>query len=262
MRPKSMLVWSVCILSVSGCSGQGDRTRRAEEAAREALARLPQDSLFVNFEQNWRERISAAPELALPVLERDVPPRIPWEPVVISECVFSADAGGMVPQTTLTWNDPVAEEPGVSVSLAGRRQLQPVQQQQPPPPQPPPQSVTPPSQRVDLAVHFDGFGRNYFSTALSTAALERFSLPSNSSLVTDAAAVMATGPALFPRLIDCRAEMIRDRDTARQLRRQTITLRDLSEGQSYHIRLSSPGRAAWNEDRQYAFLTPSCPKGS
>ena len=242
MRAKSIWMWAACVLLASGCGGQRERARQQE--AEFEKGKQPQDPLFINFEKNWRERISQAPELMLPVRKPDAPSRAVWEPIVISECVFSSDVGGLVPQTTLTWNEPAGQSPNPSVS----RVAQQVEQ--------------PPRQRVDLAVHYDGLDRNYFSTALSTTPRERFSLPSNSSLVADSPTVLMTGPALFPRLMDFRAEMIQDRDTGHQLRRQTLVLRDLSEGQTYQIRLSSPAKDSWSEDRQYSFLTPACPKGS
>lgn len=266
--PVRSMFWTACLLLVAGCGAQSDRVRLAEEAEFEK-ARRPTDPLFVNFEANWRERISKVPELALPVRRPETPPREAWEPIVISECVFSPDVGALVPQTTLTWNDPVGDQPR-QPGLAAVRTAQtmaPIEQTQQRPPQPPPTAQTPqspqsPALRVDLAVHYEGFSRNYYSTALSTAARERFSLPSNSGLVADSPAVLSTGPALFPRLMDFRAEMIQDRDSGRQLRRQNIVLRDLSEGMTYQIRLSAPGQDAWSEIRHYTFLTPVCPKGS
>lgn len=115
-----------------------------------------------------------------------------------------------------------------------------------------------PTERVDLALHHDGFGRNYYSTALTSELRERFRLPANSGLVADQEAVMLTGPALFPRLTDFRSDTLRARDTGERFRRRTLVLSDLSEGLTYNIRLSGRGDDVWNEERQFYFLTPIC----
>lgn len=249
-----MLLLSACILSISACGGQGGSTGRGDRDAIDldqdvTSNRRPLDPIFIDFEKNWRKFISTAPELTQPVVRPEQPPKEPWDPVVVAECVFSADAGVLVPQVTITWNEPVGEGPTIPIGVRQPREQAPEQQ-----------AAAEPRLRVDLAVHHNGFARNYYSTALSTAAQQRFNLPSNSGLVADTEAVMLTGPALFPKLMNFRAEMIQDRDSARQFKRHTLVLRDLSQGLTYTIRLSSPTQGAWTEDRQYAFLTPVCPE--
>ena len=113
--------------------------------------------------------------------------------------------------------------------------------------------------RIDLAVHFNGFARNYYSSILSTAALDRFKLPSSSELIADSEAVMLTGPALFPKLMRFGVEAIQDRDTGRRLRRHMLVIRDLSQGLTYKMRLSRLADGAWREDGSDVFLTPVCP---
>jgi hypothetical protein len=175
-----------------------------------------------------------------------MPPEEPWEPIVVADCVQSQDAGAMVPQVTLTWNEPAVDRPDTirAVSQGGA------------------QALETPRHRIDLAVHHNGFGRNFYSSALSTAAFQRFNLPSSSALVNDTEAVVLTGPALFPKLMAFRAEIIQDRDSGRRLRRQVLVLRDLSEGLTYQIRLSSPADGAWREEQESVFLTPVCPGGA
>jgi hypothetical protein len=239
------------VLSVAGClviiSACGQRGSTAGDPDAIDLNQTvtaehkPQDPIFIDFGNNWRQFISSTPELALPVIPSTAPSDEAWEPIVVAECVFSPDAGGLVPQVTLTWNETIVRAPDAPVEVQ------------------PPDSA-PATVRVDLAVHFNGFGRNYYSSVLSTAPLERFKLPSTSALIEDSEAIMLTGPALFPKLLRFSAETIQDRDTARQLRRQTLVLRDLSQGLTYKIRLSSPANGAWHEERQYVFLTPVCPQ--
>jgi hypothetical protein len=65
---------------------------------------------------------------------------------------------------------------------------------------------------------------------------------------------------LFPKLMDYRTETIQDRDTRREIKKHTVVLRDLSPGLSYTIRLSALGDNRWNEQREFVFLTPVCPK--
>jgi hypothetical protein len=253
VHARTRLLIVLCLLTAGACADQRGCTRRAVQDAVDAdqfgppTEIQPQDPLFIDFERNWRQFISTSPELALPVIQPQRPVQEPWDPVFVAECVFSPDAGRPMPQVTLTWNDPMGQGPDVI-----RAQGLPSQQT-------PPQLVEPARMRLDLALHFDGFGRNYYSSSLSTAALERFNLPSNSALIQDTPAVMMTGTALFPKLMSFRAEALQDRDTPRQFMRRTLVLRDLREALTYRIRLSSFVTDAWNEDRQYVFLTPVCP---
>ena len=251
---RTRLLIGVCLLSVGacadqrGCPGRGPQDSVDAEQFGPPNEIKPADPIFIDFERNWRQMISSAPELALPVVRPPRPVADTWDPLFVAECVNSPDAGRPMPQVTLTWNDPIRSGPDV------------IQAQRPPvEPTSPEQAAQTERLRLDLALHFDGFGRNYYSSALSTAAAQRFNLPSNSGLVQDTAAVMTTGPGLFPKLMSFRAEALQDRDTPQQFVRRTLVLRDLKEALTYRIRLSNFVKDAWNEDRQYVFLTPICP---
>ena len=232
-----------CILSVA-CGGQGERRRGRD--GRIALDQevtvnpKPQDAAFKDFPKTWRELISTSAELALPVLHAEPKPKDePWAPIVIAQCVFSADAGGLVPQVTLTWNDTITRDQTPQAQAqrqadAGRL-------------------------RFDLALHHNGFGRNYYSTILAGETLQRFKLPSNSGLVKDQEAVLLTGPGLFPKLMDYRAETVQEPDTNQQFGKHTLVLRDLSQGLTYTIRVDRPTGNGWSEERRTVFLTPVCP---
>jgi hypothetical protein len=237
----------IFLISISACNSCRNRSRRSEKENTVDLAqdvtsdRKPKDPIFIDFEKNWRKFISPLPELALPVEPRkEGGPKEAQEPIIQSECVFSPDAGAAVPQVTLSWNESAGQAPPPSVS----------------------QTAAAPSERLrfDLTVHYKGFERNFFTSTLPTEKDKRFNLPSNSALVSQPEAVMLSGPGLFPKLMDYRTETIQDRDTRREIKKHTVVLRDLSPGLSYTIRLSTLGDNRWNEQREFVFLTPVCPK--
>jgi hypothetical protein len=252
MRLRLVAVLSVGIALLSGCRGptkahQTDRSREREERERIDLSQnvttkpRPEDKIFIDFEKNWRQFISQRPEFTRPVISRPKPDVSEPEPIVQAECVYSADAGGLVPQVTITWNQ--AAPVVVGVPAAAQRN----------------QPETP-EFRLDLGLHQDAFARNYFTSGLSTQKLQRFNLPSNSALINNAEAVLLTGPGLFPKLMDFRTELLRDRDTNRQFDRQTAVIRDLNQGLSYTLRVSHDSNQQWSEERRIVFLTPVCPK--
>ena len=331
MRHKSLAMLPFIALSSVACDGKLEESLdrltsgRGDVDYEQSVTRPPpQDPIFLDFEKNWPQFVSTVEIYTLPVIRPERPTKKPWEPLVIAECVESADAGAQVPKVTLIWSEPIGSDPDVDVddvsppqgtrpgavattgTLIGPSQTQMVPRSgttvSPPagtttrpqataqvqvqvpdvvapgrddvvtPPgdddaQVPPDDDDddpPPSRgdfggdRIDLALHFEGFQRNYFSSNLTTAVTERFTLPANSALVADTEAVLLTGPALFPRLENYTEVVVQDRDTQRQTRRRTLVLTDLSDGLSYRIRLSGPGQDVWNEDRQYVFLTPVC----
>jgi hypothetical protein len=236
----------VCIVSVIACTGQGTRTAATDEkiALEQHVTNepKPQDAVFNQFPATWRKTvISSSAELTRPVRHIEPKPGEPaWAPVVIAQCVFSADAGGMVPQVTLSWNAPVSVAP----NRAQARQ----------------EGQAPAADlRIDLALHHNGFVRNYYSTVLAADKLQRFKLPSNSALVSDQEAVLLTGPGLFPKLMDFRTEMLQERDTNRPFQKYTMILRDLSQGLTYTIRIDRASGSEWSEERRAVFLTPVCP---
>ncbi len=201
----------------------------------------PQDKVFADFEKNWSRFISASPDLARPVVTpRRAPDERPWQPQVVADCTFSADAAGLVPQATLSWDAPLV---GDSASHGSTPQAG--------------ESV--PRLRFDLSLHHNGFGRNYFSSALASDKPSRFMLPSTSGLVDDKEAVLLTGPGLFPKLVDFSVQVLQDRDSGRKIERLTLVLRDLSAGLSYTIRLDRPSGNEWRDEGQFVFLTPVCP---
>ena len=272
MHAISVFLLSACVLVTFAC-GRGERRDRDKDVTQNVTSdRRPQEKIFVEFDKTWRQFISKAPELALPVLQAEERPEEPrWQPHVVSECVFSADAGRLMPQATLTWNEPVDGGPDVPIlkqqAIEATRPGGPPTAQQPPapPPQAPgtpqtPEGRQPPQRRFDLSVQHDGFERNYFSTALATEKLQRFKLPANSAFVNDEQAVQQIGPGLFPKLVDFNIQPIQDRDTARRLEQHTLVLRDLSPGRTYTIRLDRRGPNAWSAEGQFSFLTPLCPR--
>ena len=251
--PLRLTTWLLIFLSITLIIACGRGTRQGQRPDTHKVIDLdqnvttdtkPQDIIFVDFANNWKKFISPLQEFTLPVVPlRDESQKNAWQPLVFSECVFSADAGAYVPQVTLTWIGPVTQTPVPSIT----RQTQ---------------GGTEASKiRFDLTVQYKGFERNTYSTALTTDKLKRFFLPSNSDLVSHPEAVLLTGPSLFPKLMDFRTENVRDRDTDRDIEKQTLVLRDLSPGLTYTIRLCVLGDKQWTEDREFVFLTPVCPKG-
>jgi len=239
----------VCVVSSASCSRKSRAQRENEEAIKldQNVTSLtkPKDVIFIDFEKNWRKFIAVSPEFTLPVISLKEPKqKEAWQPLILAECTFSADAGGYVPQVTLVWNEPV---PQVTPEIPGARKGQ----------QRPEQQDTS-KVRFDLAVHYQGFEKNQYSTALSTEKQNRFNLPSNSELVSHPEAILLTGPSLFPKLMDFRSENLRERDTNREVVKKTLVLRDLSPGLTYTIRVCVRGENQWSEEKQFVFLTPVC----
>lgn len=253
MRSTWLLWIPLVVAAVCGCSRDGNAAGRESERGVELDQRVThdpkaQDVVFKDFSNNWRQFISKAPELALPVVPS--PERAPlWQPVVHVQCLYSEDAGGTVPQVTLTWNDWSPPSSSRAGALTGVKTA--ANAAAPTEPQP--------ATRFDLTLHHDGFARNYYSSGLSTEQLKRFMLPENSALVQDTAAVMLTGPGLFPKLMEFRTQMLTERNTNRAFAQRTLVLRDLNPGLTYTIRRSTLRQHDWGEDGRSAFLTPICP---
>jgi len=227
---------------VSWHGGPGEREREIELSQSVTNKLKPEDIIFRDFAKSWPQFVNKAPILALPVVTPATPPPL-WQPIVQAECIFSPDAGGEVPQVTLTWN----EVSGSQVTTAAAVSAQVA-------------APSPAATRFDLTLVHDGFARSYYSTGLGSDKLKRFNLPANSSLAADTAAVLLTGPGLFPKLIDFRTETLRERDTNRPFVRRALVLRDFNPGLTYTIRRSTlVGEQNWDEDGRFAFLTPVCP---
>jgi hypothetical protein len=239
------------MVSILACRGRDVRRtdERIDLDQKVTVAPKPQDVIFVDFQKNWRRFISPSAELARPVVHRPEPgPKEErWAPIVTPECVFSADAGGRVPQVTLVWDEPFST-----------REIRAKVAQEGPAGQASPADI--PGVRFDLALHRDGFGRNYYTAILAPEKLQRFKLPSNSDLINDTEAVLLTGPGLFPKLMDFRAEMLEDHATRQVFSQLTLVLRDLSDGLTYTIRMDRAGASVWNEEKRFTFLTPICPQ--
>lgn len=247
---------SGCLCLVLSCGRQsstfkGTDSRNGIKLGQDVTNTLkPQDVIFLDFEKNWRKFISTSKALTLPVVPIREPEKKSWQPIVQAECVFSGDAGGNVPLVTLTWTEPqasnanpVPRSPALKTSFQEQRGQEPAAS----------------AVRFDLAVHYQGFARNYYSTILSTGKLQRFNLPSNSALVANPDAVLLTGPSLFPKLMDFRTEMVKDEENV-EIPRLTLAVRDLAPGLAYTLRKVTLGNNEWNEEKQFAFSTPVCPK--
>ncbi len=237
-----MRLFSIVVLAfVSGCRGRGghgDRDR-IELDQNVTVSSKPLDPIFKDFPNTWRQFISRSPELGVSVLgtvKRE--PTAP-APLIFSECVFSGDANGYVPQVTISWNE--LPEQIIEKSAMAQREAQV------------------PVRRFDLGLHHDPFARNFYSSALSTDKLKRFGLPPNSALVNNPEAVLLTGPGLFPKLVDYRFAVLQDSATNRQFVKQTVILRELSEGITNKMRVSHLVGTEWNTDQEIIFMPPVCP---
>src|SRR6266540_7103346 len=108
----------VSIIPNTACKRGGSQTTNTRDGVsldqNVTDEKKPKDPIFIDFQNNWRKFISPRAELALPVipLKKEEQPRVVFEPVITSECVFSQDAGGYVPQVTLMWVETPAPQPG------------------------------------------------------------------------------------------------------------------------------------------------------
>jgi hypothetical protein len=250
-------VRSICLLSIvliafmSGCRDRSGRenSNRIELGQNVTVSSKALDPVFSDFPRSWRQFISKKPELAIPVTgaapSQDA--RSP-QPIIIPQCVYSPEARGYVPQVSVSWDESLAP-PVEPPSIAARKRQWKEPNHQPEP------SV----HRFDLGLFHDSFERNLFSSALSTDKLQRFNLPQNSGLVNDQEAVLLTGPGLFPELVDYRASTVRDNSTNREFLKQTVVLRELSQGITNQMRVSHLVGREWNIEQKCVFLVPVCP---
>lgn len=234
------IVFSVC-LTVTACQNKIKREREEEINLEQEVTnrQIPRDSIFFQFEKNWKKFISPLPELTRPVFveQQEVPT---WQPLVITDCVYSQEAGGAVPQVELTWQEPVAQN----------------------------------TVRFDIALQSQGFERNYYSSVFPVERLKRFSLPLRSELVRDTAALLLTGPAMFPKIVQFSRTAIRVAGTdtlgqpqvrnakgANAAAREEVKLRivELGAGLSYKIRKCTFNKESWNATQEVIFNTPICP---
>jgi hypothetical protein len=246
MRLLCLISIVVQVALLTACNRKGDRGRGVESEQIDLSQNVTQqgnsgDLAFKDFAKNWRNFISASPEIAAPVVGTVKREPAAAEPVIISECVLSPDARGYVPQITIIWNEPASQV--TEVRARAQQQAQ----------------AEVPRMRFDLGLHYNAFGRNYYSAILSTDKLQRFSLPSNSALVNNPEAVVLTGPGLFPKMMDFTSQVVQDRGTSRRFDKQTLVLREVNQGITYTMRVSRLAGNKWNADRQVIFMAPVCP---
>jgi hypothetical protein len=164
MRFVCLVSLAISLASGLACNRRANARRFEREMERNAGKTIPpQDPIFIDFAKNWRQLVSTSPQLALPVVAN--PQQPPWQPQVFSQCVFSPDAGGNVPQVTLTWNESAG---GIIEAPRAQKAAQ----------------AQPAAMRFDVGLHQDAFARNYFSSALAADRLKRFNIPSNAALVS------------------------------------------------------------------------------
>jgi len=231
-------LFAILVLSfMTGCRGRGGR----EEHDRTEVLSKPQSPEFKDFQNTWRQFISKSPELSVPVSGTISPERAAAEPIISSECLYSAEANGYVPQVTISWTD-VANQVMETAATAARQE-----------------TAKAPIRRFDLGQHYKSFERNLYSSALSTDKLKRFTLPSNSAMVANPQAVVAAGPGLFPVLADYQVEEIKDQKSNRRFSKETVVLSELNGGISNTLRVSSLAGREWKTDRYIQFMVPVCP---
>jgi hypothetical protein len=263
-----MYLFSIVLVAfMSGCrgrSGQQDRDR-IELGQNVTVSSKPLDPVFKDFPQTWPQFVSKNPELAAPVTG-EAPKQEPTspQPIIVADCVYSPDAQGYVPQVSLSWDElsgPAAETPVIAARRLerGTERREIARERQENQEKAAERQEETAVRRFDLGLHHDPFGRNLFSSVLSSERLQRFNLPPNSALVNNQEAVLLTGPGLFPKLMDYRATVVRDTDTNRQFLKQTVVLRELSEGISNTMRVSHRVGRDWNTDQQFVFSVPVCP---
>jgi hypothetical protein len=225
------LLVSLTLLTVD-CGKKGKETMEKQDEGDIDLdqdvtnERRPQDTAFLSFEKNWRKFISPAPELLRPVVVAKQP--VAWTPIIISDCKFSAEAGGPVAQVEISWQAAPVEQP----------------------------------MRFDLAVHYQGFEKNYYSTVFPVEEQKRFNLPSNSRFVADPEAMLLTGPSMFPKVVQFKTANLPTTNQVaanRNLKAYTLRLRDLGPGLSYRIRMCTFNREVWTPAQTFTFTSPICP---
>ena len=177
-----------------------------------------QTNLANDFQNRWRlDFVSHDPRLDVGVVTPVTPNTL--DPILTSTC----SAIGAAPTIQLTWNEPA-------------------------------DPIAVPDYRLDLTITYQGFERNYYSSAYPVAAGVRFLLPDNSSFMTDEPSILAIGPAIFPIISGYAIERV-----APALSRVTLTLDEIGEARDFTLRFSVRQGAAWSETKRTVFLTPVCP---
>jgi len=203
-----------------------DKINLGQEVANRIML---QDSIFIHFEKNWQQFIAPARELLSPV---NLEQKAAWEPLIFSDCRYYQDAHTNVPQVTISWNEPASQVPF----------------------------------RFDIALHYQGFEKNYYTSVFPVEKLKRFNIPQNSQFLKDTTAVLLTGPPLFPKIIDMEQHNIQTENEPKNLTyqripmvKQTLRITELGQGLSYRIRKCSFDGQQWKPTREITFTTPICP---
>jgi len=186
----------------------------------------PRDTVFRNFNQNWKKFISTQAELDKAVDTSQQP--MGWEPEIRVDCQYSRAAGGIIPLVQVSWTSAQADT----------------------------------NVRMDIALLYRGFQNNYYSTVFPLTPNRRFALALHSNYLKDSAAVLLTGPSLFPKVVDFR---LREADTSAKavqgpaLRQHTLLLTDVGPGLTYRLRMCMLHEGSWQTSREMLFSAPICP---
>ena len=190
-----------------------------------------QDSVFLHFEKNWTKFINRSPELIKIVLPRDTVYTARWEPVIKSDCEFNAQSQINVPVVEISWNEVAVQAP----------------------------------MRFDIALQYQGFEKNYYTTVYPIEKTNRFNIHLQSQFLQDTAAVLLAGPPLFPKV---EAFTVQDLPAAAAqietpnkstLVQSTLKLTDLGPGLSYRLRKCVLVNDRWSPSREIIFNIPVCP---
>lgn len=225
-----MLMFIVPAIIFFGCGNKGGRLDKEKIDLDQNVTNRhrPLDTVFLNFEKDWKKFISPNQMLAMPVMVTEE--KQSWEPLIFSDCSFQAEVQANVPQVELTWNEPAMQE-------------QPL--------------------RFDIALHYQGFEKNYYTSVLATDKPERFALPANSAFINDTAAVLLTGPSIFPKVQGLNRQTLASPNIDQQQQnvtlRSTLKLTQLGPGLSYRIRMSRFNKEVWIPTQEVIITTPICP---
>jgi hypothetical protein len=244
-RHRRLLLLFAGLVVLPACNGRVTRPAAPQEPIQEH--HRGNAAALTDFTRNWRQMISASPDLALPVQRPDRRPAPAWQPQVVSQCVM-AGSDRILAEVRVSWSEATESTPQLQLAR---------QEAGAAPGQPPPA----PRLRFDLSLHYNGLQRNYYSAALAANRNDQFRLPSTSGLVNDQASVLVTGPGLFPRLHDYIVQVVQDPARRQSIAQHTLVLRELSHGLTYTLSLDRPVANGWSEQGRVAFQTPVCPNG-
>jgi hypothetical protein len=75
------------VISAVACHGKTNQDKKDNvDLGQEVTRPRPQDSVFLNFEKNWKKFVNAAPELNNPVVREGE--GMQWQPLIITDWVF------------------------------------------------------------------------------------------------------------------------------------------------------------------------------